>query len=293
MPKILLKFHLVLIFLIITACVSINKTLFSFNFNITPHTLEFSLVREFDVWQSTHGSWSDNYLRFNCYSFVLGFSDKNRVPGYFFAGYINLEVDVSNFTASTRIKNDLLYLGYTNVEIQNFNNLDMSRYGIIAFRRGWGNDFHVMRFNHIYNVWDHKPGQSAPLRFIVEPELVYWTNEGSIRGTVWNFHDLRVDNRPAIMYQSEIYYIVFDKAYYDGCECVFILIPNGIHNFFFTHLMECKICFLSIIEICSIPFGSNHRMCYWCGQRLSDLGGYRVFNEPLLPMKINKGEHYA
>lgn len=146
------------------------------------------------------GSWSNNYLYYNCYAYALRRSDKAINPGYFSGESFNMDMTVQQMAEVVR--KDLDTLGYysrkTTVKPSSIESYE----SIICIRKSSdGEDYHFMRGNSALTTWNHKPGQSQPLRWkYTTPSYKNWTNEMS-RGNV--------SIAPTHTYTGTICYIIY------------------------------------------------------------------------------------
>ena len=209
--------------------------------NITqsvPNTLEYNLVWNGNSlndpngdWLNTGGYWTDNYLNYNCYSFAIERNIDNPFPGYYTSisdcdnyYYENYTIEDMAFFA----ENDLMYLHeinpthnqYTNISVWSFKPSIQYGQKMICIRKG-RSDFHFMKYDSNSGYWEHKPWQTAPLRFLYNPEEIIWIEEYSVSGVSYNSNDI-VETFEMIpnVYDSEIYYItygvqIFITGYYN------------------------------------------------------------------------------
>ena len=100
------------------------------------------------------------------------------------------------------VKSDLSSMGYLNIYSQMEMPTINTNQALICVRM-CEEDYHFMKYDIFTNSWYHKPGTSAILKYNYFPNNSdYWYQESSKFG---------VEELGNVIYDSEIYYIVYDK----------------------------------------------------------------------------------
>ncbi|MBE7088973.1 MAG: leucine-rich repeat domain-containing protein, partial [Clostridiales bacterium] len=162
-------------------------------------------------WVSSGGAWDDSWENYNCYAFAIEKTQNvpEKANGFFaydpgyFSGSGSFYSDTSIYDLAMIVKDDLTTLGYI-VEVSNIEpNTIASNESLICVRRGYS-DYHFMRKNFIDGFWYHKPGSTAPLKYLHHPADKDWVCEVSKYGN---------EGYGGIIYDSEIYYITYSYPF--------------------------------------------------------------------------------
>lgn len=198
------------------------------------NTLENNLVWYNGQWSSTGGDWDDNYLNYNCYSFAIGKTDERyRYPGqHSGVEWIGYMKTYSVSQMAEFVKDDLIALGdYENVSVFNFEPIIQPWQTLICIRRGIF-DYHFMKYDPVSGYWEHKPGPTAPLRYLYHPEDMIWVSEYSEYGVSYSVKDQLDNNEIPIVYDSDIYYITYERSPFEttisGNTCTITGVKQGI-----------------------------------------------------------------
>jgi len=203
-----------------------------------PYELIYSLVMDSNgQWVSSGGDYHYSYAQYNCYFYAIDKPDLNyyyggyRDPGFYSGGTDDPSYDPFNETAynwALQAKADLEHFWCTDVVITGIAPDPLTlgpQQKLICVRLGtWDDypyitDYHYMKYNAGDGFWYHKPGDSAPLRYLYEPadeacwddirnEYV-WTNEGNYFG---------IEEESYITYFGDIYYITYTEEFGSGME---------------------------------------------------------------------------
>lgn len=242
---------------------------------------------------TVYGSWSDDYLNYNCYAYALGLYDRARDPGMFSNNSISMDTSISGIAESVRT--DLQALGYTvltvssampTVTVSDHTHLICVRKdvdGIYLISGGMLillKDYHFMKLEQDGN-WYHKPGRTNPLRYKYVPSNErIWVAE-SYDGSTY-------DRQEGWTYDSDIYFIAYTTPHTYAYE----MCGNGQHtrtcticdyeetlscDYTYTYLYDdthnasCKYCNNSYYGVvCTFSYSSNAdethtRVCDVCG----------------------------
>ena len=155
------------------------------------------------------GSWSNNYLNYNCYAYALG-STAWVQPGDYSGEPFALTMPVSDMADVVLADLEALgYWGYTS-STKPAALLD-PYFKVIAIRKAVTNrDYHFMKMYGSLNAWAHKPGQTQPLKWNdSSPDSKNWTNERMTASGA---------QPPEITYDSNIYYILYKSTKDPGIQ---------------------------------------------------------------------------
>ncbi len=167
---------------------------------------EAALAARYTLQDSTvAGSWSEDFLYYNCYAYALGRTDGHYWPGKFSTvpnlSDFNLQDSIYNLACD--VKADLKSASFSNrcVSMTTARPASLSSgQSCICIRRG-PDDFHLMKLNS--SSWYHKPGGTNPLKYKYTPSVSRnWTDEAVLRGETI---------APTTYYDSTIYYFVYSK----------------------------------------------------------------------------------
>ncbi len=155
---------------------------------------------------TVYGSWSDSYLKYNCYAYALGRTD-NCWPGRFstIPNIDNFNEYASVYKLACDVKADLKSATFSNKCV----NMTTTRptslksgQSCICIRKS-SDDYHLMKLSG--SSWYHKPGLSNPLKYKYVPSTSRkWSDESSFLG---------VDYAPSTYYDSEIYFFIYSKEH--------------------------------------------------------------------------------
>ncbi len=140
---------------------------------------------------------TENFLQ-NCYGYVLSIPDESPWPGYFSNGNYDHTAGIASMAA--QVKNDLkIGFGYNCVKISTLN--PGNTYAMAMRKQttdNYGfNDFHFSAW--MGNGWNHKPGETAVLKFINAPaNNIPWTDECYYDGAA---------HAPTLTYDSDLRFI--------------------------------------------------------------------------------------
>lgn len=81
---------------------------------------------------------------------------------------------------------------------------------LICIRKG-SSDYHFMKYDKLSQAWYHKPGGTAPLKYLHHPEDIIWVSEYSSNGVCYNADDQLAMGYSLTTYTSEVYYIVYGE----------------------------------------------------------------------------------
>lgn len=145
------------------------------------------------------GGWSSNYNSQNCYGYALRRQVKVN-PGHYSGGDYSIYLDIS--VLADLVVADLESLGYVAYKTSTKpTSIAYYEEPVMCIRKG-PSDYHFMRMasTSSTSIWNHKPGESIPLRWnYSSPEYKTWTSE---------FVDSEGIAHPGnYLYNSEIYYI--------------------------------------------------------------------------------------
>jgi hypothetical protein len=68
-----------------------------------------------------------------------------------------------------------------------------------------------MKYDKLSQAWYHKPGGTAPLKYLHHPEDIIWVSEYSSNGVCYNADDQLAMGYSLTTYTSEVYYIVYGE----------------------------------------------------------------------------------
>ena len=149
------------------------------------------------------GGWSDDYLHYNAYGYVLGLTETFYEPGLF-SGYEHHK-DYALATMVFHVIEDLKCdeLGYKCVRITSDRPTSVAAgESCFCFRKG-PRDFHMMKL--VNGAWYHKPANTIPLRYKYVPSNDrVWTNEGVLFDEVM---------KPHLTYDSDIVYFLYKQEH--------------------------------------------------------------------------------
>ena len=155
------------------------------------------------------GSWSNNYLNYNCYAYALG-STAWVQPGAYSGEPFALTMPVSDMADVVLADLEALgYWGYTS-STKPAALLD-PYFKVIAIRKAVTNeDYHFMKMYGSLNAWAHKPADTQPLKWnYSSPNSKDWTNERMTASGALP---------PDIIYDSNIYYILYKSTNDPGIQ---------------------------------------------------------------------------
>ena len=152
------------------------------------------------------GSWSSNYLRYNCYGYAIGKTTKYEDPGYYSGASFDLSMSIIQM--ANVVIEDLDSLGYNAYKtLTKPTSLPDNYHRVICIRKTLSTDpaiedYHFMKmYNNSLSTWTHKPADTQPLRWnYSSPNATIWDNECQ-KGTIVYGPDRE--------YNSSIYYIVY------------------------------------------------------------------------------------
>jgi hypothetical protein len=195
------------------------------------------------------GEWSDDYLTYNAYGYVLGVNEEinpgvytwvslgNQATSYIYNGSANA------YTVASWIADDLETLSYTVNTITQVNpNTQVSIHTqLVCVRihsegRDWyldGNgdmvkyhEYHIMKKN-TNGLWYHKPYYTMPLKYKYIPSAnKIWLSEGCL-GV-----DKEAVRKMGEVYDSEIWFIEYTTPH----ACEYEYCGNG------KHILTCTLC---------------------------------------------------
>lgn len=189
--------------------------------NASDYSLQYNTVQdENGNWVTQGGAWNNKWKNYNCYAFAINRSEQSQFypsrrqyqPGDMsgsgrFSRWISIE-KLANI-----VKDDLLAMGYTGVELSTTIPQINSDEELICVRRG-DTDYHFMKYDLETDYWYHKPGDSAVLRYNDVPsKSAVWYGEASKYGResliyyrpAWSFF------KKQMRYDSGIYFIKYHK----------------------------------------------------------------------------------
>ena len=160
-------------------------------------------------WVTSGGTWNSKWRKYNCYAYSI---KRNENPSFYSTSRQYQPGDMSGagrFSDCNDIidlvdivEKDLEKMGYTNIFSTPSIQAITDDQELICIRM-CEVDYHFMRYDIETNAWYHKPGLTAVLKYNYVPSNNYiWNNENSEYG---------VENAPNITYDSDIYFIKYDK----------------------------------------------------------------------------------
>mgnify|MGYP000849563667 CR=1 FL=1 len=183
--------------------------------SVASHTLENNLVMHNGSWSSTGGDWSSSYSNYNCYSFAIDkTNERYRYPGQH-SGVSMVYNYMSLYSISqmaTFVKNDLDALGgYGDVSVYSSEPSNIQFWQTLICIRKGASDYHFMKYDKSTQAWHHKPGGTAPLKYLHHPEDIIWVTEYSNNGVCYNADDQLAMGYSLTTYTSAVYYIVYGE----------------------------------------------------------------------------------
>lgn len=202
------------------------------------------------------GSWSDEYLVYNCYAYAIGYDEwihpgqiewianGNASNTYFCNPYANA------LTMAQWVQNDLECLGHTvNDPTTTMPDIDVTaHHHLICIRKDDDDqlDFHLM-VQKADGKWYHKPSKTNPLQYKFVPDSnVDWVYE-VYDGTYYT-------RNTDFTYESEIYFIEYTTNH------KWSMAPTGSHQ----HIRTCSICHQTSGTASSCVFLNG--VCRTCGR---------------------------
>ena len=155
------------------------------------------------------GSWSNNYLNYNCYAYALGITSRVQ-PGHYSGEPFALTMPVSDM--ADVVLADLEALGYWGYTSSTKPTALLDPYfKVIAIRKTITNeDYHFMKMYGSLNAWAHKPAETQPLKWnYSSPNSKDWTNERMTASGA---------QPPSLTYDSNIYYILYKSTNDPGIQ---------------------------------------------------------------------------
>ncbi len=196
------------------------------------------------------GSWNNSYLKYNCYAYALGLTNRFYIPGYFAYGKTEFDMTDTIQEIALNVKADLKSTGTNGL---NHKCVKMTTvyptsiptgYSCICVRKGtkYANpaetDFHFMRYSG--SNWYHKPGRTQPLKYNYTPSASRsWSNEAMLNGVYYE---------PTIEYTGTIYYFIYGTQHADT---VYGLTGNNYHSgnvHYYEYGYKCSNCYEVIGE---------------------------------------------
>lgn len=176
------------------------------------YTLQYNTVKNSSGnWVTSGGAWNAKWSNFNCYAYSI---NRTENPQYYSSGwYIQYQPgdmseagcfdDCNDITDLVDIvEKDLEKMGYSNISSTLSIPMITDNQELVCIRMG-EEDYHFMRYDSETNAWYHKPGATAVLKYNYIPSNNYiWNNEYSRYG---------VESGPTTTYDSDIYFIKYDK----------------------------------------------------------------------------------
>lgn len=178
--------------------------------------LIYSNVLDNGNWQDYGGDWKQKWSNYNCYAYAIHRSESEKFysrdhqynPGFTSNSYI---YTLDSEELSEIVNDDLVALGYTvnyvgttmPSTINDNQELICVRTTIGSFPSNLFNwDYHFMRYDKYDEVWYHKPGDTAVLRYNTSvSNSLLWYDEYSLNG-VCNSNYMH-------KYCDTIYYILY------------------------------------------------------------------------------------
>ncbi len=150
------------------------------------------------------GEWDSIYREYNCYAYVLDYTNDFYDPGSFSgSGPWHYSDSVSD--SANKVKADLMspLFSYDCVYVTSTRPINLSSdQSCICIRQG-DIDFHFMKLEEENDIWFHKPSSNQPLQYLYSPPGArIWTNE---------YYDNEGAHPPSTTYYSDIYYIVYQS----------------------------------------------------------------------------------
>ena len=184
----------------------------SININRSNYILQYNTVQDINGnWVTSGGDYDVKWDKYNCYAYAL-----NRVEDpKFYSNDSFIQYQPGDMSQSGTfeecesiidlveiVKSDLSSMGYLNIYSQMEMPTINTNQALICVRM-CEEDYHFMKYDIFTNSWYHKPGTSAILKYNYFPNNSdYWYQESSKFG---------VEELGNVIYDSEIYYIVYDK----------------------------------------------------------------------------------
>ena len=235
-------------------------------YNMDGNVYSVQAMEETSLQDNTvYGSWSDDYLNYNCYAYAIGCYDRIVNPGTFSNNAISMDTSISGIAGSVRT--DLQALGYTVLSVSNtmpavtvsdHTHLICVRKdvdGVIMVEGGMAillKDYHFMRLGQDGN-WYHKPGQTNPLRYKYTPS----------NDRIWvveSYDGESYDRVEGWTYDSEIYFIGYTTPHtYEYAMC-------GNEQ----HILTCTICGQTTGSASACVYVNDY--CTSCGRHDHNLG---------------------
>ena len=193
-------------------------------------SLEYNKVLdENGNWVTQGEYYNTKWENYNCYAFAI-----NRVeePQFYESGNASRYSpgnicgigDYNNAKSVSQLaefaRNDLIALGYTNVQIlTTIPSVNESEELICLRRKSDGADdtgYHVMQYDYSSNAWYHKPGNSAVLKYTANGGVpsnndASWYTEMSHTGTMYS--------DDTCYYNSDIVFIKYSKLQLEAQWC--------------------------------------------------------------------------
>ena len=202
------------------------------------------VINDQGEWVTGGGGFPCNTGVYNCYAYAislfgdskfydLNFGDKYQ-PGDIYVENTTIPDNDTLSNVRDNVILDLEAVGHNDISVYyNYNDLfdaygtsiiDFSTHEIICFRIGTYigsdiKDYHFMRYDNVTLSWYHKPSLTTVLKYTgnngIPSNNVSWSNE-SVDGN-------GIASAPNIIYNSEIWYIAYDRMQ-------FILSEEGLQN---------------------------------------------------------------
>lgn len=189
---------------------------FDYNYDVallstSTYTLQYNTVKNTKGnWVTSGGAWNTKWRNYNCYAYSINRSEFDTFyPTVFqyqpgdISGTGNF-YDCEEITELVEIiENDLESMGYTNISSTLSIPTITDNQELICIRMGEV-DYHFMRYDLETNVWYHKPGNTAVLKYNYTPNnAMAWYSEYSFMG--------KENYDSSTVYDSDIYFIKYDK----------------------------------------------------------------------------------
>ncbi len=183
------------------------------------YTLQNSTVKDSKGnWVTSGGAWDPKWKKYNCYAYSIKRNenspfydtDTQYQPGDMSkAGWFGTCNEITDLVDI--VIKDLEKMGYTNISSTLSIPSITDEQELICVRM-CKDDYHFMRYDIETDTWYHKPGPSAILKYNYIPSNDYiWSNECSVNG---------VEIAPRIYYDSDIYFIKYDKNKVDTSSSI-------------------------------------------------------------------------
>ena len=227
------------------------------------------------IYNEVVGSWSDDYLTYNCYGYAIDYHDKIN-PGEI--EWKNLgntadhlfSIDANVLTLAYDVCDDLESMNYTvstpSLTLPSVTVSEHTR--LICIRKdNDGSDFHFMKLEED-GYWYHKPGLTNPLRYThILSSAHVWLGE-------WYF---QVDGTDVYLqdfdhsYESEIYFITYSIPHTNEYYKYFGSTGNTHY-----HIKSCRECGESIGSKIACVYKNGSSTCTACKHNKNSVITYAV-----------------